>query len=145
VVLRGHEEKVNTAAWSPDGTRIITASTDRTARVSRADGSGQPVVLGGASVRATHAYWSPDGASIVTQSDDGMARLWRDALPLSGPDDDRLWRASSYCLSIPLRIDLLQVTEAEARRDLEACERRVERSHAQGAPSGAPSHDTVRP
>jgi WD40 repeat protein len=32
-VLRGHEGPVTSAAFSPDGTRIVTASWDRTARV----------------------------------------------------------------------------------------------------------------
>ena len=33
VVLRGHEGRVSSAAFSPDGTRIVTASGDNTARV----------------------------------------------------------------------------------------------------------------
>lgn len=32
-LLRGHEDRVESAAFSPDGTRIVTASSDRTARV----------------------------------------------------------------------------------------------------------------
>ena len=34
-------------SFSPDGTRVVTASDDGTARVWRADGSGEPVVLRG--------------------------------------------------------------------------------------------------
>jgi WD40 repeat protein len=33
LVLRGHEGYVWSAAFSPDGTKIVTASTDQTARV----------------------------------------------------------------------------------------------------------------
>ena len=32
-VLRGHEGRVNSAAFSPDGSRIVTASGDNTARI----------------------------------------------------------------------------------------------------------------
>ena len=32
-VLRGHEGGVNSAAFSPDGSRIVTASLDKTARM----------------------------------------------------------------------------------------------------------------
>ena len=43
--LRGHEEEVESAAWSPDGTRLVTASRDSTIRVWPADGSGAPMIL----------------------------------------------------------------------------------------------------
>jgi len=33
VELSGHSAKVRYAAWSPDGSRIVTTSGDRTARV----------------------------------------------------------------------------------------------------------------
>jgi WD40 repeat protein len=32
-VLRGHDISVNSVAFSPDGTRIVTASVDHTARL----------------------------------------------------------------------------------------------------------------
>jgi WD40 repeat protein len=32
-VLRGHESRVLSAAFSPDGARVVTASDDRTARI----------------------------------------------------------------------------------------------------------------
>jgi WD40 repeat protein len=31
--LRGHDEAVNSAAFSPDGSRIVTASDDKAARI----------------------------------------------------------------------------------------------------------------
>ena len=34
LVLRGHEDRVSSAAFSPDGKRIVTASWDKTVRVS---------------------------------------------------------------------------------------------------------------
>ena len=33
MVLRGHRGNVNSAAFSPDGARIVTASSDNTARI----------------------------------------------------------------------------------------------------------------
>src|SRR5262249_39612287 len=47
LVLKGHEDYVGAAAWSPDGKRIVTASFDFTARVWNADGAGDPLVLKG--------------------------------------------------------------------------------------------------
>jgi WD40 repeat protein len=34
-------------AWSPDGTRVATGSDDKTVRVWKADGTGEPIVLRG--------------------------------------------------------------------------------------------------
>ena len=33
LILKGHEDNVNSAAWSADGQRIVTASYDKTAKV----------------------------------------------------------------------------------------------------------------
>jgi WD40 repeat protein/serine/threonine protein kinase len=75
MVLR-HLDSVISAAWSPDDTRILTASWDATARIWNADGSGQPLVLRGHEDRVTSAAWSPDGTRIVTTSADKTARVW---------------------------------------------------------------------
>jgi hypothetical protein len=45
-------------------------------------------------------------------------------------DSGDAWLSTSYCMPAPLRIDLLHVTEAEARRDQQACERRVKEARA---------------
>ncbi|MEM9492421.1 MAG: hypothetical protein AAGC55_24960 [Myxococcota bacterium] len=68
--------RVYSASFSPDSTRIVTATLDKTARVWKADGSGQPLVLRGHQARVTAAAFSPDGTRIVTASRDTTARLW---------------------------------------------------------------------
>jgi WD40 repeat protein len=74
--LIGHEGPLYTAAWSSDGTRILTASFDETARVWTADGKGSPVVLKGHDEPVTSAAWSSDNKKILTSSEDGTARIW---------------------------------------------------------------------
>jgi eukaryotic-like serine/threonine-protein kinase len=64
------------AAFSPDGTRVVTASADGTARVWDA-GTGQPVTAplehGDAVVAVA---FSPDGTFVATASWDKTARVW---------------------------------------------------------------------
>ena len=70
-------DEVFSAAFSPDGTRVVSTSSDRTARVWLADDAREMVVLGGYGSWVTSAVFGPDGTRIVTGSVDGSARLWR--------------------------------------------------------------------
>ena len=62
--LLAHEGTVWTAAFSPDGQRIVTASVDETARVWDAKTGSQLALLSGVTVAA----FSPDGQRIVASS-----------------------------------------------------------------------------
>jgi WD40 repeat protein/energy-coupling factor transporter ATP-binding protein EcfA2 len=75
-VFRDHEGTVRLAVFSPDGSRIVTASTDGMARVWSADGSSPTVVLRGHKDWVVAVAVSPDGTRIVTGSPDGTARVW---------------------------------------------------------------------
>jgi hypothetical protein len=75
-VLSGHEEFVESAAYSPDGRRIVTASNDKTARIWDAATGAQLAVLSGHDGFVRSAAYSPDGRRIVTASDDKTARIW---------------------------------------------------------------------
>ncbi|PSM30747.1 WD40 repeat domain-containing protein, partial [Haliangium sp. UPWRP_2] len=74
--LKGHTNWVLAASFSPDGTRVVTASDDGTARLWDAK-SGSPIAtLKGHTSPVQAASFSPDGARVVTASSDGTARLW---------------------------------------------------------------------
>jgi WD40 repeat protein len=76
VALEGHAEAVLSVAYSPEGSRIVTASKDRTSRVWDAE-TGTPLAeLAGHTDGLQSAAWSPDGLRIVTASRDGTARIW---------------------------------------------------------------------
>ena len=64
------------AAFSPDGSRIVTASNDKTARVWDAATGKAIAVLSGHEDSVISAAFSPDGLHIVTASADKTARVW---------------------------------------------------------------------
>ena len=68
---------MSSAAFSPDGKRIVTASEDKTARIWDA-ATGRPIgePLEGHEKEVTSAAFSPDGKRIVTASEDKTARVW---------------------------------------------------------------------
>ena len=76
-ILKDHENEVVSAAFSPDGKRIVTSSLDKTARLWDAE-TGKPIgePLTGHADGLSRAAFSPDGKRIVTASDDKTARLW---------------------------------------------------------------------
>ena len=72
----GHESYVWSAQFSPDGTRIVTASADKTARVWDAATGKSLATLAGHEDGVWSAQFSPDGTRIVTASGDKTARVW---------------------------------------------------------------------
>jgi len=109
-VLSGHGGRVEFAAYSPDGTRIVTAGTDNTARIWDARTGAQLAVLSGHLNYVRTAVYSPDGSQILTAAMDKSLRVWdahtgaalstfsgRGAMPISAvfsPDGTRLLIAS---------------------------------------------------
>jgi WD40 repeat protein/serine/threonine protein kinase len=87
-VFRGHR-------WtgiSPDGTRIVTVTSDGKAWILRVDGSGEPIALRGRFQESTWPQFSPDGTRILATLPDGTARLWRaddgeESVVLHGEED----------------------------------------------------------
>ena len=75
-VLKVHSGAVAVAAFSPDGARIVTASSDTTARIWDAATGKQIAPLEGHTNWVLSAAFSPDGARIVTASYDNTARIW---------------------------------------------------------------------
>ncbi|NWG16436.1 MAG: TIR domain-containing protein [Chloroflexi bacterium] len=74
--LTGHSEYVVGIEWSPDGSRILTASRDGTAKIWDAENGALQLTLAGHTDDVNAAAWSPDGARIVTVSSDKTAKIW---------------------------------------------------------------------
>jgi WD40 repeat protein len=75
-VLSGHGDQVYDVAYSPDGTRIVTASRDSTLRIWDAGTGVQLAVISGDRLRFRSAFYSPDGSHIATTSEDATVRIW---------------------------------------------------------------------
>src|SRR5215813_5642976 len=77
VVLKGHTARVESAVFSRDGHRLVTASgDDDTARIWNADSGQEMAVLSGHSRGIVHVAFSHDGTRVVTASWDKSARVW---------------------------------------------------------------------
>jgi len=75
LTLKGHGSGVESASFSPDGTRIVTASQDQTAKVWDARTGAETLSLKH-TAKVQSAMFSPDGTRIVTASADRTAKVW---------------------------------------------------------------------
>ncbi|AOY79500.2 AAA-like domain-containing protein [Moorena producens JHB] len=74
-VLRGHQSRVNSVAFSHDAKTLATASFDNTARIWDKKGN-QIAVLRGHQSRVNSVAFSHDAKTLATASDDGTAIIW---------------------------------------------------------------------
>jgi hypothetical protein len=74
LIWRG--QPVYSAAFSPERSRIVIASYDKTARILDGATGRELAVLRGHEGAVMSAAFSPDGRRIVTASVDGTARIW---------------------------------------------------------------------
>jgi len=75
IILRGHSGEVTQAAFSADGSRIVTASVDRSVRIWDAGTGRELLVLPLPEGNYQQAIFSADGDKILTTSDN-EAGLW---------------------------------------------------------------------
>jgi WD40 repeat protein len=75
-VLAGHDDAVLDVGVSPDGRRVITGSSDRTARLWDAQTGRVAAVLRGHRNAVDGAVFSDDGRLALTWAQDGTARVW---------------------------------------------------------------------
>ncbi|MBN1679930.1 MAG: SH3 domain-containing protein [Anaerolineae bacterium] len=75
-VLQGHGGTVDALAFSPDGSLLVSASWDGTARLWNMASQAEIAILAGHMDRVVDVAFSPDGTRVVTASWDGTVRVW---------------------------------------------------------------------
>jgi WD40 repeat protein len=93
LTLVGHRDLVEGIAFSPDGTRLATASWDRTAKVWDASTGEALLTLRGHNNGVDAIAFNPDGTRLATASWDTTAKVWdastgQELLTLSGHNDE---------------------------------------------------------
>ena len=74
--LAGHTSGVVDIAYSPNGKKIATASSDSTAKIWDATTGKELLTLTGHSAELRPVTFSPDGKFLATGSGDNTAKVW---------------------------------------------------------------------
>lgn len=86
IIYSGHSDQINALAWSPDGSKIVSASNDHTVQVWDAHTGQRLYTYQDPTSRGefTAVAWSPDGKRIVSGDENGHVQVW-DALTGKNP------------------------------------------------------------
>ena len=73
----GHSNTIEDVQWSPNGTRIASASKDGTVQVWDATTGGNPYTYTGHTGLVWALAWSANGQSIASAAADNTVRVWQ--------------------------------------------------------------------
>ena len=74
--LKGHDDHVLSVAFSPDGQRIVSGSSDNTLKIWDASSGKELHTLKGHDDEVMSVAFSPDGQRIVSGSSDKTVKIW---------------------------------------------------------------------
>jgi WD40 repeat protein len=76
VTLEGHEEAINSLAWSPDGSQLASTSEDAMVHIWDLESGELVEKLGCHECPTLDAEWSPDGRYLASGSSDRSVRIF---------------------------------------------------------------------
>jgi WD40 repeat protein len=74
--LKGHTGEVRAVAYNPDGSRIVSGSSDTTIKIWDAENGWERRTLTGHTLPVNSVAYSPDGRRIASGSRDNTVKIW---------------------------------------------------------------------
>jgi serine/threonine protein kinase len=75
-VLQGHSDTVTSVSWSPDGTQLVSSSSDRTVRLWLVARESSTLTYTGHQAAVLSAAWSTGGRFIASGGEDKTVQVW---------------------------------------------------------------------
>jgi eukaryotic-like serine/threonine-protein kinase len=76
MTLRASTGSLQSVAWSPDGSRLVSSGAGPTVRLWAAASGSEILTLGGHTEDVDSVAWSPDGRHVASASDDKTIKVW---------------------------------------------------------------------
>lgn len=97
-----HSGEINALAYSPDGTKLATASSDKTVRIWDLGNGHEILAYAGHTDKIRCLVWAPDGNSIISAGMEKNIKIWD---PAKGKDIKTIAAAGEFVTALALSKD----------------------------------------
>ncbi|MBN3939275.1 MAG: hypothetical protein HWQ40_04810, partial [Nostoc sp. NMS9] len=115
LTLSGHSHRVRAVALTPDGKKVISASSDKTLKLWNLETGEDERTFKGHRHRVTAVALTPDGKKVISASDDNTLKLWN----LETGEDEQTFKGhSSWVRAVAFTPDGKKVISASSDNTL---------------------------